>query len=436
MQSVRSIMLKRINQLALIGGILFTSAQAQNINSPYSRYGLGDLLPSQNIQNRAMGGVSAAYADYQSINFANPASYGQLQSVTYDFGVEVDNLSILSRNPVKKFSQSSPIISYVNLGIPLKKGGGWGLVFGLRPSTRVKYKVLRVEQLTTGSTDESISTLFEGNGGSQQAYLGTGFRIGKLTAGFNAGFLFGSKDFGARRIFNNDTVIYNKSNSATQSNYSGLVFNGGLQYTLKLGKNMNLRLGASGTLSSSLNATKSIVRETFVYDATSASLRIDSVFAQNDVSGNIKLPSSYTAGFILENNGKWQLGADFTQSKWSQYRYFGETDQVKDNWQLHLGGQLIPLGGKSYWSNVAYRGGFTYGQDYVTAGGELPKWGVSLGAGLPMRRVAYTNQFSIINLSMEFGQRGNKNSIVKENFFRVGLGLSMSDIWFIKRKYD
>ena len=42
--------------------ILFfcTTAIAQE-NSPYSRYGLGDVSPSQNINNRGMGGISAGF---------------------------------------------------------------------------------------------------------------------------------------------------------------------------------------------------------------------------------------------------------------------------------------------------------------------------------------------------------------------------------------
>ena len=43
-------------------------------NSPYSRYGIGDLVPSTNIANRSMGGISAGYTDYLSVNFNNPAS--------------------------------------------------------------------------------------------------------------------------------------------------------------------------------------------------------------------------------------------------------------------------------------------------------------------------------------------------------------------------
>ena len=55
----------------------FLSAQE---NSPYSRYGLGDIAPSTNIVNRGMGGLSAAFADPFTINFTNPASYSQFLS--------------------------------------------------------------------------------------------------------------------------------------------------------------------------------------------------------------------------------------------------------------------------------------------------------------------------------------------------------------------
>ena len=49
-------------------------------NSPYSRYGIGDLVPSTNIINRGMAGLSAGYIDHLAINFNNPASYSSFQS--------------------------------------------------------------------------------------------------------------------------------------------------------------------------------------------------------------------------------------------------------------------------------------------------------------------------------------------------------------------
>ena len=43
----------------------------------------------------------------------------------------------------------------------------------------------------------------------------------------------------------------------------------------------------------------------------------------------------------------------------------------------------------------------------------------------------------IVNAAFEIGQRGNRTtSLLRENYVRFTVGFSLSDIWFIKRKYD
>ena len=111
---------------------------------------------------------------------------------------------------------------------------------------------------------------------------------------------------------------------------------------------------------------------------------------------------------------------------------------VQDSWKLHVGGQIIPnaTNPKSYWGRVAYRAGFNIGKDYVNVNQELPVYTISFGAGLPMRRPTYTYQSTVINTTLEFGQRGNKESVIRENTFRISFGLTLSDLWFVKRKYE
>src|SRR6187200_2987000 len=121
MLSAKKIMLKKFGLVALIitfGGSL---VQAQKENSPYSRYGIGDLVPSQNILTRGMGGTSSAYFDFQSINFVNPASYSRLKVTTFDFGVEIDSKTLRTIDPPSKFNGISPNISYLQLGFPLSQ---------------------------------------------------------------------------------------------------------------------------------------------------------------------------------------------------------------------------------------------------------------------------------------------------------------------------
>jgi len=93
---------------------------------------------------------------------------------------------------------------------------------------------------------------------------------------------------------------------------------------------------------------------------------------------------------------------------------------------------------KNYFSNVAYRAGFVIGQDYIQVENKLPLWGLSFGMGLPLANYNQLAraQASIINLSLEYTKRGNNKNLLKDNFFRISVGLSLSDLWFIKRKYE
>ena len=103
--------IKTLHCLLLTFLVLFftavTPAFSQD-NSPYSRYGLGDLITPVNIINRGMGGLSAGYNDYLAITFSNPASYSNFQSfleakskkiisgrAILDIGVNVDGRTLV-----------------------------------------------------------------------------------------------------------------------------------------------------------------------------------------------------------------------------------------------------------------------------------------------------------------------------------------------------
>lgn len=433
---VSTTMYKRIRLLGLVLIMMTSMAKAQTINSPYSRFGLGDVVPSQNILTRGMGGVSAAYYDFNTINFTNPASLARLQATTLDFALELDNRTLRAVDPPRKFNAYSPTISYVQIAFPISKKKGWGFNLGLRPVTRVNYKIEK-RQLIPGV--DSINNLFEGSGGAYEANFGTGLRITKdLTVGVNVGYLFGSKDSSARLAILNDSVFHYMSNHQLKSNYGGLVANAGVQYTLRLEKTIWLRLGAYASLKRTFNGTRDVIVETFQYNsATGAPVTVDSVYHENDVRGDVVYPSTVGAGVIFDKLGKFLIGIDYSTTKWSDYRFFKDNEPMRDSWTAHIGGQLFPTGGKSYWSNVFYRAGFTFGTDYIISDNkDLSKWSATLGAGLPMRKPAYSNQFSVINILLEVGQRGNKENLVRESFFNIGVGFSLSDIWFIKRKFD
>ncbi len=438
MLSASSTMYKKIKLLGVLTVIGASVAHGQTENSPYSRYGLGDLLPEQNIMMRGMGGISAAYSDKMSVNFTNPASYARLDLTTLDFGVELNSRTLRIIDPPQKFTSVSPTISYVQLGIPLSKTRNWGMNIGLRPVSRINYKIERNERLPG---IDSVSTLFEGNGGTYEVYTGTGFTIGKnLALGFNVGYLFGLKDYSSNRSFipDSSTSVYLPSMYNNSTNYGGFFGNAGLQYTIPLSKRSMIRLGAYGRIKREFNATREEKVYTYTPRATGGLDTIDMV-SRKEIKGKIVYPASYGFGAVYYAGERAMIGVDYSQTGWSQYRYFTAIDSVQDSWKVNVGAQIVPnvTGAvKSYWGRVTYRAGFSFGKDYIKLGEDLSIWTASVGLGLPMRKSMYTNQYSIINTSLEFGRRGNKNNFVNENFFRLSLGLTLSDIWFIKRKYD
>ena len=91
MQSVSSIG-KRVSLLFVLSLTVILPAISQD-NSPWSRYGLGDIVPTGNVATRGMGHLGAAYSDFQTINFVNPASYSRfgLQRSILDMGIDINS---------------------------------------------------------------------------------------------------------------------------------------------------------------------------------------------------------------------------------------------------------------------------------------------------------------------------------------------------------
>ena len=275
-------------------------------NSPYSRYGIGDIVPSTNVINRGMGKISAAYTDFLSINFSNPASYtgfqalkearsNKLQSgrVIFDVGINYDSRTLQEPNNAAKFRAQNLLFSYLQVGVPLSSKTGFS--FGLRPVSRISYKIQTREKLSIG---DSVYTLYSGDGGSFLPNVGLAHRFGKLSIGINAGYLFGKKDYSTRRVFINDSIDYYSSNHQTKTVFGNMFLQGGLQYTDSLNNSTVLTIGATGNLATTLNANQDIIRETFTRDVSAGDLRIDSVYEQTGINGTMKYPSSFTVGFV------------------------------------------------------------------------------------------------------------------------------------------
>ena len=444
----------------------FLSGQAQD-NSPYSRYGMGDLVPGQNVVNKGMGGFSAAYSDFGiigapfNINLINPASLGNLSNTKnfsntiFDIGTETSVRTLKSNTTLEKYKSGNVAISYLQVALPLstekmeKRGTSWGMSFGLKPLTKINYKVEENGRL---SNIDSVNNLYEGNGGTNQVNISSGIRkIGKgkhkneFSFGISTGYTFGNKDYSTRVSLINDSIQYYKANEEVQTRFGGVFLNTGLQYQINIKKTGALRFGLYANLQQQLSAKESTKNETFGYDNNGGIIRIDSVSYSNDVTGKIILPATFGGGFSYHSkNQNWLIGADYEYVKWSAYRNYGATDKVQDIWTVRAGVEYYPADFNSatnkYWNYVKYRTGFYYGPDYINLAQTRNTYAVSFGTSMPLttpRFIQSRGEYVMLNTAIEVGARGNSSTLgLSENFFRVNIGISMNARWFQKRSYD
>lgn len=422
-------------------------------NSPYSRYGLGDVVPSQNIISRGMGGVSAGYSNFLNINFKNPAALGSISNTKnisntiFDVGGEVDIRTLKSTSIASKYRSTNTIISYLQVAFPIstakmeRKGVNWGLSFGLRPLTRIGYKVEKNERLPG---IDSLNTLYEGSGGVNQVNISTGLKIRNFSLGVSSGYSFGNKDFSTQKVFINDTVTYYKSNTQAQSHFGGVFVSAGLQYMIPVRKTGFLKIGAYADLKQNLKSKQDNVNETFVFDGNGGILALDTVNSSKNLKGTVTIPTTTGIGFTYQDSANhWLIGADFEMTNWKDYRYYGQQDQVQNNWTVRVGAEYYPAktntANNKYWSFVKYRAGFYFGPDYVKLDKTRNNYAATLGASFPLTtaNLLRYGDFVLLNTAIEVGGRGNKSSAAfRETNLRFCIGVSMNARWFQKRSYQ
>ncbi len=445
--------LKRTFSIIFFAVSISSTASAQE-NSPYSRYGLGDVVPNQNVVSRGMGGITAGYSDFQSLNFVNPASLGNVRSTIFDIGADIDIRNLKSNTSPNKFKSVNTLISYLQVGFPIasekmtKKGNSWGVSFGLRPVTRINYKI---ETYGRMNGIDSINTIYEGSGGVTQANVSTGIKIKHFSFGVSSGYTFGSKDYSTQLNLINDSTAYYQSNTATKTRFGGVFLNLGTQYEFIMKKDdvtvtdkPVLRIGAYANLKQNLSAKRENISETINYDGNGGFNNIDTVSFTSGVKGKVVLPATYGVGFTFSKK-RVLFGADFEISNWEDYRYYDQKDAVQNSFVFRAGAQYFPAldntPATKYWSFVKYRAGMYYGNDYVKLNDKnRPNYGLTLGAGLPLtslQRLSYNRETVILNTGIEVGARGNKQSeSLRENIVRFSIGVSMNARWFLKPKFD
>lgn len=410
-------------------------------NSPYSQFGLGTLAPQSTSFNRGMNGLSYGFYDGNQINFQNPASYANLDSLTFLFDAGLSlQLTNFEENGRKKNAQNGNI-EYV--AAAFRAFPRLGVSFGLMPYTNVGYNYSNTQNINafpeTSSASATYTNTFSGSGGLHQAYVGLGWQPLKgLSVGGNFSYLWGTLN---RNVVNtySDTYV-NTLSKIYEVDVRSYKLDFGLQYTARISKKDKLTLGLVYSLGHKLNADPQV---NVISKNSQTSVSDTTKFVIHDA---LELPHTFGAGLMWNRDNRIRIGFDYELQKWQSIdmpefsitngvgKYSLVSGQFKNRQKFTLGGEYTK--GKRYGSllnRIRYRAGVSYATPYLYIGGkEGPREiSASVGFGIPLTS-GYSDR-SILSISGEWVNQ-TMTGAIKENMFRINIGLTFNERWFAKFK--
>ena len=402
-------------------------AAQTSTNSPYTRYGFGQLSDQSFGNSQAMGGIAYGLRNGLQVNASNPASYSAVDSLTFifDAGMSLQNANFKEGNV--KINAKNSSVDYIAMQFRLAKGLGFSA--GFLPYSNVGYNMNKTNKVTTdehGNTT-AANQAYVGDGGLQQVYVGLGYQIFKgLSIGTNFSFLYGDITHTASTTFSN-TNAYSSSRSH-KIDVSDYKLDFGLQYTHKLKEKHVLNLGAIYSLGHELNSTG----YEYVEKYSGNTVITQSV---DTIKNAFALPHSFGLGATYVYDNKLTVGLDYTLQKWEDVKFFNKDGAFQNRSKISVGAEYLPNPiGRSYFSNIRYRVGAYYSSPYAKIYGKEGncEYGVSFGFGLPL----FMSK-SILNISGQYVKVAPKlKGMLEENYLRINIGLTFNEQWFMKWKVD
>ena len=402
-------------------------------NSPYSQFGIGALSDQSQSMSRGMNGVGYGLRQGNNVNTLNPASYSGVDSLTMLFDMGVSGQ--FTHYEEGKLKRNASLASFEYVVGSFRAWKNVGVSFGLLPYSSVGY------EYSTSSRDQNLGQLtesFTGSGGLHEVFLGFGWRLMKpLSIGVNAGYLWGSIDRSVLPDADATANSLRKNYSTSVSNYKLDV---GAQWVQPIGRFDRLTLGAVVGLGHNLknDAEMTIVSTNQLSNSSdTTALKLTDAF---------ELPMSFGVGAAYQHAGKLTLAADFTLDKWGDVKfptftgneYKLQSGLLKDRMKINVGLDWLPnpsqMGGR-FLEHVHYRLGAGYATPYYYINGkEGPKeLSVSAGFGIPI--VNMHNNRSVLNISGQW-VRSSATDFLTENYFRINIGVTFNERWFMKWKVD
>ena len=412
---------------------VMASAGAQNgTKSPYSQYGIGVLADPSQGMGRGMNGTGIGVRMDNAVNTLNPASYSGVDSLTMllDAGLS-GQLTNFKEGGVRQNGKTANFDYVVG---SFRLWPNIGVSFGVLPVSSVGYSY-------TSSTvlDQENGTLTEsyaGEGGLRQVFVGVGAKLaGPLSVGIDMGYLWGSL---SKTVSSSSTTYVNSLSKSYSVSVKSYDLEAGLQWEQPVAKDDVLTVGATFGLGHKLGADPVLTVTNSSTGATS-----------DTIANGLELPMSYGLGLSYNHAQRLLVAADVSLQKWGRLswpdvsggasnssQYVLKDGLLKDRMRMSAGLDWTPNPmSRHYLSHVHYRMGVGYATPYYKIGGQDgPKEvSASVGVGIPIMNT-YNNR-SVLNISGQWA-RSSATGLITENTFRINIGLTFNERWFMKWKVE
>ena len=409
----------KVKQIIVTGLILLCSLSVSGqgqIDSPYSIFGLGDMVQKGSGYNWGLGGTGIGVRNGTSLNNINPASYTSIQ---YPFTQLADFSFNVSMAQQEDKNNQSPSLygEFSGAGFWFRLNKHMGLNLGLAPYSNVKYNI--EEQQAFEGIEGNYLANYTGEGGLNQIYAGYAYEFfNHLSLGIHGSYIFGNLTH-SQAISSTDVNYGVQIENKTRLNTFHLDY--GLQYFFSA-KKEDFVIGATFANQNSFAGTNDLL-------TVQGS---DTLQEKSTTSDSYLLPTSYGAGFSWTHNKKWMLAGDYQFERWSEGS-FEEGFDLQDATRISGGLSLLPnRSSQKYIDRMGLNLGGYYKNTYLKLDGQsINQYGITAGMTFP------TKGTSLINVIYERGFRGaDSNNVVNENLHTITFNFSFFDIWFSKNKFQ
>ena len=374
---------------------------AQNTtNSPTSMFGLGELSTGEGGQYAGLGGAGIALRGNNFVNIANPASLTELAEQR--FQIDAGIMGAYQNYSQRGATNHSVTGNLNNLSIGCRILPRWyGAIF-MAPVSSVGYAITLDEEIA-GTYGNTISSLFQGEGGLSKMGISTAYLFGKhLSIGANLSYVTGTIT---------QTETQGSATEETSSYKHTFYADLGIQYKWSVDRERFFVAGAVYGYSQDFQQENN--------------LNVSSSAGSEEIDKSLKryrqcLPQYFGIGASY-NSPRWMATLDYKYIDWSRMQSSQSNISFENQHRLSLGGRYTL--GNVYRNPVSLLVGAGINNSYIVIQQKkATEYSLSTGLNFGLRNN------NVLSFGLKYkGQMKVPNGMQRENSLSLFLNITFSE---------